>query len=81
MVCSHLDSSLTVLLLALLTIHLTLFAGVKSYEVSLESQTATVVAGPDLPFQTVLEKIAKTGKKVNSGEVDGVEHSIELPVA
>ncbi|KAB5582394.1 hypothetical protein GE09DRAFT_1211043 [Coniochaeta sp. 2T2.1] len=55
--------------------------GVKSYEVSLENQTATVVAGPDLPFETVLQKIAKTGKTVNSGEVDGVSHSIELPVA
>ncbi|OIW27160.1 hypothetical protein CONLIGDRAFT_682238 [Coniochaeta ligniaria NRRL 30616] len=55
--------------------------GVKSYEVSLENQTATVVAGADLPFETVLQKIAKTGKKVNSGEVDGVSHSIELPVA
>lgn len=55
--------------------------GVKSYEVSLENQTATVVAGPDLPFETVLQKIAKTGKKVNSGEVDGVSHSIELPAA
>jgi len=55
--------------------------GVKSYEVSLENQTATVVAGSDLPFETVLQKIAKTGKKVNSGEVDGVSHSIELPVA
>jgi copper chaperone len=40
-----------------------------------------VVAGPDLPFETVLQKIAKTGKKVNSGEVDGVSHNIELPVA
>jgi copper chaperone len=56
-------------------------AGVKSYEVSLENQTATVVAGSDLPFETVLQKIAKTGKKVNSGEVDGVSHSIDLPVA
>jgi copper chaperone len=55
--------------------------GVKSYEVNLENQTATVVAGPDLPFEAVLSKIAKTGKKVNSGEVDGVSHSIEMPVA
>lgn len=55
--------------------------GVKSYEVNLESQSATVVAGPDLPFETVLTKIVKTGKKVNSAQVDGVDHSVELPVA
>jgi copper chaperone len=55
--------------------------GVKSYEVSLENQTATVQAGPDLPFETVLQKIAKTGKKVNSAQVDGVDHSVELPLA
>ncbi|RCI14451.1 hypothetical protein L249_6129 [Ophiocordyceps polyrhachis-furcata BCC 54312] len=43
--------------------------GVESYEVSLENQTATVTT--DLPFDTVLEKIAKTGKKVNAATVDG----------
>ena len=30
--------------------------GVKSYEVSLESQTATVVAEADLPYEKVLRK-------------------------
>ncbi|CAK7270866.1 Cytosolic copper metallochaperone [Sporothrix epigloea] len=53
--------------------------GVKSYDVSLESQTATVVAEPTLSYETVLRTIAKTGKKVNSGEADGKSCSIELP--
>ncbi|CAK7567711.1 MAG: Cytosolic copper metallochaperone [Sporothrix epigloea] len=53
--------------------------GVKSYDVSLESQTATVVAEPTLSYETVLRTIAKTGKKVNSGEADGESCSIELP--
>ncbi|CAK7197506.1 Cytosolic copper metallochaperone [Sporothrix eucalyptigena] len=53
--------------------------GVKSYEVSLESQSATVVADPALSYETVLRTISKTGKKVNSGEVDGESRSIELP--
>ncbi|KAK3941741.1 heavy-metal-associated domain-containing protein [Diplogelasinospora grovesii] len=52
--------------------------GVKSYEVSLENQTATVVAEPTLPYEKVLKTIAKTGKKVNSGEADGVQQSVEL---
>lgn len=53
--------------------------GVESYEVSLENQSAKVVTG--LPFETVLEKIAKTGKKVNSATADGVEQVIATPVA
>ena len=52
--------------------------GVKSYTVSLDSQTATVVAAPELPYEKVLKTIAKTGKKVNSGEADGVEQSVEV---
>jgi len=52
--------------------------GVKSYEVSLESQTATVVAESSLDYETVLKTISKTGKKVNSGEADGETKSIEL---
>ncbi|RDA91713.1 hypothetical protein CP533_2348 [Ophiocordyceps camponoti-saundersi (nom. inval.)] len=51
--------------------------GVESYEVSLEKQTATVTT--DLPFDAVLEKISKTGKKVNSATADGVE--MPIPVA
>ncbi|KAF9760976.1 hypothetical protein IL306_004024 [Fusarium sp. DS 682] len=51
-------------------------AGVESYDVSLENQTAKVVTA--LPYETVLQKIAKTGKKVNSGKADGVEQSVEV---
>ncbi|KAF5656429.1 metal homeostasis factor ATX1 [Fusarium denticulatum] len=50
--------------------------GVESYDVSLENQTAKVVT--TLPYDTVLQKIAKTGKKVNSGKADGVEQSVEV---
>jgi len=53
--------------------------GVKSYDVSLDTQTATVVAAPELSYETVLKTIKKTGKKVNSGEADGEEKSIEVP--
>lgn len=57
-----------------------LFAtGIESYDVSLEKQEATVIAKPELDYETVLKTIKKTGKKVNSGEVDGVSKSIELP--
>ncbi len=52
--------------------------GVKSYEVSLENQTATVVAEPEVSYQKVLRTIAKTGKKVNTGEADGVEQTTEV---
>jgi len=51
---------------------------VKSYDVSLDTQTATVVAEPTLPYEKVLKTIAKTGKKVNTGEADGVEKSVEV---
>jgi len=50
--------------------------GVKSYDVSLDSQTATVKTEENLDYATVLEKIKKTGKKVNSGEADGVAQSV-----
>ena len=53
--------------------------GVESYEVSLENQNAKVVT--DLPYEVVLEKIAKTGKKITSAKADGVEKSIEIPAA
>ncbi|KAM0330726.1 hypothetical protein ACHAQA_003678 [Verticillium albo-atrum] len=55
--------------------------GVKSYEVSLENQTASVVAEPELSYEKVLATIAKTGKKVNSGSADGEERSVEVPAA
>ncbi|KAI2622828.1 iron copper transporter [Xylaria nigripes] len=52
--------------------------GVESFDVSLEKQEAVVVATPGLGYETVLKTIKKTGKKVNSGEVDGESRSIEL---
>ena len=55
--------------------------GVKSYEVSLEQQSATIVATPGLSYDKVLQTIAKTGKKVNSGEADGETRSVEIPPA
>ncbi|KAK9801095.1 putative Metal homeostasis factor atx1 [Seiridium cardinale] len=53
--------------------------GVESYDVSLEKQEATVIAQPQLDYETVLKTIKKTGKTVNSGEADGVSKSIDLP--
>ncbi|PGH05618.1 hypothetical protein AJ80_08310 [Polytolypa hystricis UAMH7299] len=50
--------------------------GVKSYDVSLESQTATVVTETTLPYDTVLTTIKKTGKTVNSGEADGAKMDV-----
>jgi len=51
--------------------------GVKSYNVSLDTQTADVTAEEKLAYETVLEKIKKTGKQINSGEADGVS----MPIA
>ncbi|KAG9240149.1 heavy-metal-associated domain-containing protein [Calycina marina] len=51
--------------------------GVKSYDVSLDTQTATVVT-ETLPYETVLKTIKKTGKKVNSGTADGASKDVEL---
>jgi copper chaperone len=42
---------------------------VKSYDVSLDTQTVLVKAEPSLEYDTVLNTIKKTGKMVNSGEV------------
>ncbi|KEF57183.1 uncharacterized protein A1O9_07373 [Exophiala aquamarina CBS 119918] len=50
--------------------------GVKEYNVSLETQTADITAEDSLSYQTVLEKIKKTGKTVNSGEADGVSQPV-----
>ncbi|KAL4727669.1 Cytosolic copper metallochaperone [Fusarium chlamydosporum] len=50
--------------------------GVESYEVSLENQSAKVITA--LPYETVLQKIAKTGKTVKSAKADGVEQSVEV---
>lgn len=50
--------------------------GVKEYDVSLESQTATIKTEESLDYTTVLEKIKKTGKAVTGGEADGVAQSV-----
>jgi len=50
--------------------------GVKSFDVSLETQTATVKTEENVGYATVLEKIKKTGKEVQSGEADGVLQSV-----
>ncbi|PSK33596.1 metal homeostasis factor ATX1 [Elsinoe australis] len=50
--------------------------GVKSYEVSLDKQTAHVVTEESVDYATVLEKIKKTGKTVKSGSADGVVQSV-----
>ncbi|KAF4443726.1 Heavy metal-associated domain HMA [Fusarium albosuccineum] len=52
---------------------------VESYDVSLANQNAKVVT--TLPYETVLQTIAKTGKKVTKGTADGVEQSVEVPAA
>ncbi|KAJ5714288.1 Metal homeostasis factor ATX1 [Penicillium malachiteum] len=51
--------------------------GVKSFDVSLESQTATIATEPSLSYDTVLAAIKKTGKAVKSGEADGQAMSVE----
>ncbi len=54
-----------------------LLPGVKSFDVSLETQTADVVAAENLDYETVLGTIKKTGKTVKSGEADGESRSVE----
>lgn len=51
-------------------------SGVKSFDVSLDNQTANVITEPSLDYSTVLEKIKKTGKKVNSAEADGQPQAV-----
>ena len=48
----------------------------KSYDVSLEKQTADVTADESISYAALLEKIKKTGKTVNSAEVDGVAQAV-----
>ncbi|TGO81963.1 hypothetical protein BPOR_0960g00010 [Botrytis porri] len=52
--------------------------GVRAYEVDLAGQTATVIGKPELEFYTVLEKIANTGKKINTAEADGVSKDVAV---
>jgi copper chaperone len=49
---------------------------VKSYNVSLDTQTADIVTESSVEYASVLEKIKKTGKTVNSGEADGVAQPV-----
>jgi copper chaperone len=49
---------------------------VKSYDVSLDTQTADITTDESVDYSTILEKIKKTGKKVNSGEADGVTQPV-----
>jgi copper chaperone len=51
-------------------------AGVKEFNVSLDTQTADVTTEDSVSYETVLEKIKKTGKQVNSGEADGIEMAV-----
>ncbi|KAI9664796.1 MAG: Cytosolic copper metallochaperone [Bathelium mastoideum] len=55
--------------------------GVKSFDVSLDTQTANVTTEENVDYNTVLQKIAKTGKKINSGEADGKTMPIEVAAA
>ena len=50
--------------------------GVKSYDVSLDTQTADITTDESISYEQVLEKIKKTGKTVNSGEADGQSMSV-----
>lgn len=53
-------------------------SGIRSYDISLPNQTATIVADPSLDYNTVLRTIKETGKEIRSGEADGVQQRIEL---
>jgi len=50
--------------------------GVKDFSVSLDTQTADITTEDSVSYETVLEKIKKTGKTVNSGEADGVSMAV-----
>ena len=50
--------------------------GIESYTVSLETQSADIIANEGVEYEAVLEKIKKTGKKVTKGEADGVEKAV-----
>ncbi|KAL8733321.1 MAG: hypothetical protein Q9166_002145 [cf. Caloplaca sp. 2 TL-2023] len=50
--------------------------GVKEFNVSLDTQTAEIYAEEGLAYETVLEKIKKTGKTVVKGERDGLDVAI-----
>ena len=43
---------------------------------SLDKQTADVTTDESVDYSTLLEKIKKTGKTINSGEADGVSQPV-----
>ena len=43
---------------------------------SLETQTAEIVTEDSLDYETVLDKIKKTGKTVKAGQADGVPKDV-----
>ena len=43
---------------------------------SLETQTAEIVTEDSLDYETVLDKIKKTGKTVKAGQADGVAKDV-----
>ncbi len=49
---------------------LSVHAGLSSYKVDLDAQSADVYT-ESVPFETVFEKIKKTGKTVKGAEADG----------
>ncbi|EEQ28530.1 Cytosolic copper metallochaperone [Microsporum canis] len=50
--------------------------GVKSFEVSLDTQNAKVTTEPSVTYEEVLAVIKKTGKTVTKGEADGIEMAV-----
>jgi copper chaperone len=49
--------------------------GLSSYKVDLETQSADVYTDT-VPYETVLEKIKKTGKSVKGAEADGATMTV-----
>lgn len=49
--------------------------GLSSYKVDLETQSADVYTDT-VPYETVLEKIKKTGKSVKGAEADGAKMTV-----
>ncbi|EMR65562.1 hypothetical protein MGN70_012131 [Eutypa lata] len=52
--------------------------GVKNLDISLDKQEAIVKTEPGVDYETVLRTIKKSGKKVNTGDADGVTKPVEL---
>lgn len=52
------------------------YIGLKSFDTSVPDQTVSIVVGPEISYDIVLDKIRGTGKTVRSGEVDGVARGV-----